>query len=121
MDQQLLYIYNIIVIVDEAHHYPAPTWKLLVDHFGGSNHLFLTATPEHNGEAILDFDPCYQLSRGDGVGRRIVRPVRFDQVPCKFNSMESRCAGIIIEGSRSKVDKYNPKSSMGNCLKCPEM
>ena len=22
-----------LVIVDEAHHYPAPTWKLLVDHF----------------------------------------------------------------------------------------
>ena len=35
-----------LVIVDEAHHYPAPTWKLLVDHFSDSLKLFLTATPD---------------------------------------------------------------------------
>ena len=75
-----------LVIVDEAHHYPAPTWKLLVDHFGGSNRLFLTATPEHKGKAILGFDPCYQLSRGDAVGRGIIRDVCFDEVPYKYYS-----------------------------------
>jgi len=42
-----------LVIVDEAHHYPADTWKLLVDHFGNSKRLFLTATPEHEGRPIL--------------------------------------------------------------------
>ena len=34
-----------LVIVDEAHHYPASTWRLLVDHFSGRKRLFLTATP----------------------------------------------------------------------------
>jgi superfamily II DNA or RNA helicase len=32
-----------LVIVDEAHHYPAPSWKSIVDHFPGSKKLFLTA------------------------------------------------------------------------------
>ena len=42
-----------LVIVDEAHHYPAPTWKLLVDHFHNSQCLFLTARPCYKGNYIL--------------------------------------------------------------------
>ena len=68
-----------LVIVDEAHHYPAPTWKLLVDHFKNSKRLFLTATPEHNGEPILPGIPCYQLERHEAVERGIIREVRFDE------------------------------------------
>jgi hypothetical protein len=34
-----------LVIVDEAHHYPADTWRLLIDHFSNAPKLFLTATP----------------------------------------------------------------------------
>ena len=69
-----------LVIVDEAHHYPAPTWKLLVDHFDKSRRLFLTATPEHKGKPILPIDPCYELKRSDAVGMGIVRDVKFDEL-----------------------------------------
>ena len=63
-----------LVIVDEAHHYPAPTWKLLVDHFPNSRRLFLTATPYHRGKYILDKNPpCYELSRYIAVKRSIIR------------------------------------------------
>ena len=52
-----------LVIVDEAHHYPAPTWKDLVDHFPNSNHQFLTATSYHKGVHILhDNSLCFSLS-----------------------------------------------------------
>ena len=78
-----------LVIVDEAHHYPAPTWKLLVDHFQGSKRLFLTATPLYRGKPILDqCSPCFDLNRSDAVRRGIIRnvcflepsdPVRFDE------------------------------------------
>lgn len=34
-----------VVIVDEAHHSPAPTWNLLIDSFAGAKVIFLTATP----------------------------------------------------------------------------
>ena len=68
-----------LVIVDEAHHYPAPTWKLLVDHFDKSKRLFLTATPEHRGKPILPVPPCYELKRSDAVEMGIVRDVFFDE------------------------------------------
>ena len=67
-----------LVIVDEAHHYPAPTWKLLVDHFCNSRQLFLTATPEHKGKPILPIPPCYELKRNVAVTRGIIRDVMFE-------------------------------------------
>ena len=74
-----------LVIVDEAHHYPAPTWKLLVDHFSNSRQLFLTATPEWRGKPIMDeigipMLPCYELKRSEAVKMGIVRDVNFDEL-----------------------------------------
>ena len=68
-----------LVIVDEAHHYPARTWKQLVDHFPNSKKIFLTATPEHNGYPILQDPPyvCYKLSHDDAVKDGVIRKVAF--------------------------------------------
>ena len=67
-----------LVIVDEAHHYPAPTWKLLVDHFPKSRRLFLTATPFHRGEYILPRNPpCFGLTKDDAISRNVIRPISF--------------------------------------------
>ena len=70
-----------LVIVDEAHHYPANTWRRFVDHFPNSKKIFLTATPEHRGEPILkELLPCYQLSQDDAVRNGVIREVKFDQI-----------------------------------------
>ena len=70
-----------LVIVDEAHHYPAPTWKQLVDHFPKSRRLFLTATPEYRGKPILEhIKPCYEMRRDDAVARGIIRNIGFHEV-----------------------------------------
>ena len=72
-----------LVIVDEAHHYPAPTWKELVDHFPNSKKLFLTATPYYNNEYIFlndDPDPlCYLLNPAEAVERGVIRRIEFDE------------------------------------------
>ena len=68
-----------LVIVDEAHHYPAKTWKRLVDHFPNSKKIFLTATPEHGGKPILQDPPCYKLSHDDAVKKGIIRKVEFTE------------------------------------------
>lgn len=73
------------VIVDEAHHYPAATWKRLVDHFPNSRRVFLTATPYHQGKNILgnSMDDqtkrylAYQLTREDAVSACLIRPLQF--------------------------------------------
>ena len=63
-----------LVIVDEAHHYPAPMWKRVVDHFCGRNVrvLFLTATPAPIIPNPIP-EPCYQLSRRRAVELGIIR------------------------------------------------
>ena len=70
-----------LVIVDEAHHYPAPTWKTLVDHFYQSRRLFITATPEYKGEPILPYPPCFALPREVAVQDGIIRNIEFYEVP----------------------------------------
>ena len=71
--------YFSLVIVDEAHHFPAQTWKNIVDRFSEVERiLFLTATPLNRGEYILqDKSPCYVLSHEDAVKRGIIRETRF--------------------------------------------
>ena len=73
-----------LVIVDEAHHYPASTWKTVVDHFRHPTFcLFLTATtPEYEGKPILrELKPCFELKREDAVSRGIIRNMEFKEVP----------------------------------------
>ena len=79
-----------LVIVDEAHHYPAKTWKQLIDHFPNSKKIFLTATPEHDGRPILR-EPsyqCYQLSQDDAVKDGVIRKVLFHELDEKQSEEE---------------------------------
>ena len=71
-----------LVIVDEAHHYPAETWKKIVRHFKGCRIIFLTATPYNRGKYILgNKRPCYELSRDHAIKQGIIRDTCFYQVP----------------------------------------
>ena len=70
-----------LVIVDEAHHYPAETWRMIVDHFENAKKLFLTATPKCRGENILPNQNeclCYTIHRMDLVNKGIIRDITFD-------------------------------------------
>ena len=80
-----------LVIVDEAHHYPAPTWKNLVDHFSKSRRLFLTATNLYKEKPILPDHPgpCFSLNRQDAITRGIIRPVEFDD----DSDIQRKCYG----------------------------
>ena len=75
-----------LVIIDEAHHYPARTWLAIVRHFCNSKILFLTATPFHRNAAGLsqyilgEKRPCYQLKHEDAVQKHIIRPTHFQEV-----------------------------------------
>ncbi len=72
-----------LVIVDEAHHYPADTWVRIVRHFSNSvtRILFLTATPYNRGEYILrKKPPCYTLERPEAIVRGYIRPTKFLEV-----------------------------------------
>jgi superfamily II DNA or RNA helicase len=52
-----------LIIIDEAHHYPAETWKAIVDHFRIGKILFMTATP--NDELCKTI--CFQYNKIDAI------------------------------------------------------
>ncbi|CAF1279142.1 unnamed protein product [Adineta steineri] len=76
------------VIVDEAHHYPAETWKRIIDHFqAASRRIFLTATPYRKSGPIFDDVAtineqrqkyvAYEVSRQECVLGGLIRGLEF--------------------------------------------
>lgn len=59
-----------IIIVDEAHHYPAPTWQAIMDNFRNKQIVFLTATPiRSNGEDLFSpRETTYEIRKADIEG-----------------------------------------------------
>ena len=104
-----------LVIVDEAHHYPARTWKRLVDHFPNSKKIFLTATPEHDGKPILQDPPCYKLSHDDAVKKGIIREVKF------IEKSEEKQLEVLIDDLVAICSRYfyfvHASLSCGNVFK----
>lgn len=69
-----------LVIIDEAHHYPATTWDNIVKHFCYSRKIFLTATPCNRKNELIVPRECIaydSLSKQAAVTRGILRPVVF--------------------------------------------
>ena len=81
-----------LVIVDEAHHYPADTWKTIIDHFENAKKIFLTATPTNGGKDILADQSshlCYSLRRAELVLRGIIRNIYFNEDAKSDNEREA--------------------------------
>ena len=81
-----------LIIVDEAHHYPANTWSRIIDHFPKSKHLFLTATPWRNGKPIIDkIQDFFKLERRQAVRNGIIRDIaELDEVsPASETNLEA--------------------------------
>ena len=78
-----------VVIVDEAHHFPASTWKRIIDKFKGhALVVFFTATPYRACQGPFRMEPvveprsfAYHLPLSEARRRRIIRttnPVEVD-------------------------------------------
>ena len=88
-----------LVIVDEAHHYPAHMWKAVVDHFRVPHVriLFLTATP---APIIPDPipEPCYQLSHTSAVELGIIRDMDIHNIQevgdTDYEDLETACLKV---------------------------
>ncbi len=109
-----------LVIVDEAHHYPADTWKLLIDHFSGSKRLFLTATPYYKGKPLTFFpDPsnspnleyslpiCYILEKHDAIEQGMIRRTEFIEVPAKEGDSDETIFAEIAKKIKEYLDKHD--------------
>lgn len=85
-----------IIIVDEAHHLPAPQWQKIISKF--ENHakvIFFTATPYRtDGKLITDSIKTYgfahSLNDSVAVNKRIIREIQFESNLIRFGVGEHR-------------------------------
>jgi len=99
-----------LVIVDEAHHYPAATWKMVVDHFAGpAKKVFLTATPQHQGRD-LPFEACYRFEKHEALAQGFIRPTNFQEVGDPSDSEDDGIKAVLqgVVNACSDHDRQHP-------------
>lgn len=112
-----------LVIIDEAHHAPARTWRAILDHFDGARKVLLTATPRRRdgkrvpGEIVFHYplraamsDGYYKtvearlLSVSTSASRRECDELIRDEVLNEFNRPEHASSTLLIRaGTRSRT------------------
>lgn len=112
-----------LIIVDEAHHVPARTWRAIVDHFDNARKVLLTATPRRRdgklvpGETIFHYplraalaDGSYKevdarlLSAADSTQRGESDIIIRDEIVRELNRPEHASSTLLVRAeSKSRV------------------
>lgn len=65
-----------LVIIDEAHHAPAPTWRAVIEAFPKAKALLLTATPRRSDNQQLPGEHAFHYPLRRALSEGIFQPVR---------------------------------------------
>jgi superfamily II DNA or RNA helicase len=65
-----------LLVVDEAHHAPAPTWQAILDHFVSARALLLTATPQRRDGRRVPGEMVYHYPLRQALDEGLYKPVR---------------------------------------------
>jgi superfamily II DNA or RNA helicase len=65
-----------VLIIDEAHHAPARTWRAILDHFDGARAVLLTATPRRRDGQRLPGDHVFHYPLRQALEEGIFKPVQ---------------------------------------------
>ncbi|TKK82815.1 hypothetical protein FDA38_08665 [Kribbella jiaozuonensis] len=65
-----------LVIIDEAHHSPARTWRAVLDHFHDARALLLTATPRRRDGQQLPGEELYHYPVRQALQQGFYKPVQ---------------------------------------------
>lgn len=110
-----------LVIVDEAHHAPAATYRKVIDHFAGARVLGVTATPNRLDERdIRDVfgECCFQYSLADAVregwlasveARRVIlRDVDLSHVKLRAGDLDQGQMAEVVEKAEAVQGVAHP-------------
>lgn len=99
-----------MVVIDEAHHAPADTWKAVIDHFSSAKFLLLTATPRRrDGRRIpgsLEYHYPLRRALDEGLYKPIepiLLPARDDRAACDAAIAEKAVSLLGEEHHRTSV------------------
>lgn len=108
------------VIVDEAHHYTADTWKGIINHFSSTDQqprvkkVFLTATPfkRLNNELVPILDDqqekmAYELKREDAIAAGIIRGLEFIECGTTANETKTAIYNSVIQTIAAQLTTHD--------------
>lgn len=102
-----------LIVVDEAHHAPAPTWRAILDHFGEARAVLLTATPRRRDGRSVPGDHVYHYPLRQALDEGIFKPVesRLLNLPGMY-TRESLDDRIADEVARELKDPAHATSTV---------
>lgn len=95
--------YFSLVLVDEAHHAEAFTYRLLREHFHTASFLFLTATPFRGDEKDIDATTIYSCSMTDAIKAGYIKNICYLPVPIHSANLVALPSGRRGERTRNGV------------------
>lgn len=81
-----------LVIIDEAHHAPAPTWRAILDHFDKARKVLLTATPRRRDGKRVPGELVFHY------------PLRAAMADGYYKKVEARLLSVTASAQRSECD-----------------
>ena len=108
-----------MVIVDEAHHFPAPTWLRIINKF--KNHAlvaFFTATPfRTDKKKVVNCEPAYRLTLEEARDRGIIRRTGLDEIKDRVGVRDgdlSEVYSLVLQKVREKQEEKNANQPLPN-------
>lgn len=108
-----------MVIVDEAHHFPAPTWLKIINKF--KNHAlvaFFTATPFRTDKrTVVNCQPAYRLPLEEARVRGIIRRTDLDEIKDRVEVRVGDLSEVyllVLQKVREKQEEKNANQPLPN-------
>lgn len=97
-----------LLIVDEAHHSPAATWKELINTFSsaGTKSILLTGTPYRRDRIEIPADLVYDYPMGLAIDDGIYAPVKFINVRKTLKDRDLKLARSAIVAREQIKEKH---------------
>jgi superfamily II DNA or RNA helicase len=95
-----------LILVDEAHHAEARTYRLVREHFCSTPFVYVTATPFRGDEQIIRANKVFECSMISAIERKYVKNICWLPLPVKSISFEHR------DGAEQTMDR---KALEENC------
>lgn len=93
-----------LVVVDEAHHAPAPTWQAILDHFNAARGVLLTATPQRRDGRRVPGDLIYHYPLRQALDEGFYKPVRAEVLDLPDSvtrgEIDRRITAVVIDLAR---------------------
>ncbi|NLV15559.1 DEAD/DEAH box helicase [Haloarcula argentinensis] len=105
-----------LVLIDEAHHASAESWRVLIDHVSGTDTIMFTATPYRHDRQSIPGKLSYHYPLSEAYDKGIYQSVNFDliestDVPSGFDSVSATLRNKV-KTALERIQEETPEASM---------